>query len=199
MGRNKSLQKRQDVVVFEQGEHGGAVQIALGLLKTPSLAYEANWFDVEEKPGGAFALHFGQTVPMTRCLSTVLSVNFSSAKFVQQMEQVNRQFYDSVKTYVESRGLEAEPPEIDRELLAKTPPKTHLVHASIFSMTFWEGDAQTSFFYLSPATFQQLKQGIERKAEKLVEEVVTVKLSCSLLLSLLERLYGDGTREGETK
>ncbi|MCK5690056.1 hypothetical protein KAI87_12340 [Myxococcota bacterium] len=191
MANRKGIQKHNEVVVFEKGEHSGSVQIAIGLLKVPARAYEANWFDIEEKAGGAFALHFGQTIPMTKNLSTVLSINFSSRVFVKEMEQKNQEFHEAAKIFVESRGLGADLPDIDRTLISKVPPKTHLLHASIFSMAFWEGDAQMSFYYLSPATFQQLQQGTERKAEKLVEDVVTVKLSCSLLLSLLDQLYGE--------
>jgi hypothetical protein len=188
MTKGSSL-ARGNVVTIERRAEGAAVRIDLGRVSRSSNQYSANWYEVVRSPQGSVEIRFGEFIPYTKSLATLLTVEIPSPVMQSPLVSDDRRFRATLRTYVEAHGGRvSKPASLDTAALAAHPPKTHLIQASIFALAFWEGGAEMTFFYLSPRTYQRVVAGGAQGADDLIESVVTVRLSSALLLALLDDL-----------
>ncbi|MEE4377972.1 MAG: hypothetical protein V2J55_10760 [Candidatus Competibacteraceae bacterium] len=163
------------------------IEFDVGKLEAPINTYSANWAHAKISSDGRFTLLFGQIIPFTNILSTMLSIDYGRERGLNRpWLNRNGDFQQKLREHV---GNPLSIPELDSEALQRTPPKFHHEYSTIEVMAFREDDADISFYHLSPTEMHTA--GLKNKVSKnLVRPLVTVVLSSQLLLALLEQLGG---------
>jgi len=131
-------------------------------------------------------LLFGQIRPVTGTLYTLAAITYSESAFDSLLDRT-RDFYEGLRT---NSDVANEPSQYDFEPTAIDELSENNLYkdrATFEQMAYHGEDGEIVFYFLSPSGVQTLQK--RKDASRLVSPLLSISLSSSVLLGLLEDIY----------
>jgi hypothetical protein len=171
-------------VVRVVGEVGlsSSVEVKLSELPSPDRIYSADRALIRSGPDDVRFV-FIQMDAISLHPSTAVTVRFSKDNFDKVLERT-RSLLPTLEEHLRSAGVDLDV-ATDAEAITEDdrPAKTITERASFERTSYFGGDAEMEFFFLSPAQFQVAKKN--HRFENVVRPVLAVTLSSRSLCLLL--------------
>ena len=200
---NSGLEMSRDLISVEGGlERSGDLNIDLSKVTSPSRSYTADIAFVRADLDDV-RLVFMQFAGISTSPITSVTIRYSKDNFRLLKDRSLGDFYKSLKDHVTSSSEgpveDDELPEVPAEVNGAAPEKSITERSSFERMSFFSGDSELEFYFISPGLFQMLKanQG-GAVPNDLIRPVISVCLGSRALYRLLNDIRRIPTsRSGE--
>jgi len=164
---------------------GDTVQVEVSQLQPPERTYAADFAYVREEEDDVHLI-FVQVESLGGRPVTSVCIRYSKENFKTLVERT-KAIRGSLRAAIEASGR---PPkkQVALDVIAGRGSvlKSLTERATCDAISFFSGDAEIEFYFLSPGGFQRAKHGHRESGRGTVVPVLAVTLSSAMLLDLLD-------------